>query len=135
MKRTFLALVLLAGLFSLNAQSLANSLIIESKDGQPFYLRVDGFLKNKTAKTRVEVKDLYAKVANITIVFQDTTYAPVKNYQVEIMRENTKKYHSVMNSYTARYQVIAGKKKSKVKSVSIRAKNAVPIYNPDGKGK
>lgn len=135
MKKALLALVLLAGALSLSAQSLSNTLVVESKDGQPFFLRVDGFLKNREAKTRVEVKGLYLKVVNISIVFQDSTFAPIKNAQVPVMRENTRKARYAMNSYTARYQVTAGKRKSKVKQISIYGREAVPIYNPEGKKK
>ena len=107
-------------------QALSNRLIVESKNGEKFYLKVDGFKRNKEAKSKVEVKGLYVTSARITIEFEDSVYAPVKNYVVELVPDLSKEVGRTMNYFEARYQVTAGKRKSKVKKMSVVRKETEP---------
>lgn len=130
MKKILLFLLLSFCAVTVSAQALANTLIVESKGGEKFYLKVDGFRRNKVAKNRVEVKGLYATRTRITVVFEDSVNVPIRNYEVILVPAKGKDEVRPMNNFVARYQVVAGKKKSKVKKLSIRPDKSVPVYNP-----
>ena len=130
MKKTLTILILSLCVMGASAQALANRLIVESKNGEKFYLKVGGFRRNKEAKSRVEVTGIYATKTQITVVFEDSTLAPVTNYVVDLVPDLTKESGRVMNYFESRYQVVAGKRKSKVKKLSIVRKEVEPTYNP-----
>ncbi|MBQ0082101.1 MAG: hypothetical protein KBT41_02300 [bacterium] len=130
MRKIAILLFLIVCATAASAQATANTLIVESKGGEKFYLKVDGFRRNKVAKNRVEVKGLYATKTRITVIFEDTLNAAVRNYEVVLVTEKGKKEVRPMNNFVARYQIVAGKKKSKVKRLSIRQVNSVPVYKP-----
>lgn len=130
MRKGIIIALMLFGAVAASAQALANVLIIESKGGEKFYLSVDGFKRNKEAASRVEVKGIYATTSRITVVFEDTLKASVRNYQVLLVPERGKNEVRPMNNYVARYQLVAGKKRTKVKRISINRDKNVPDYNP-----
>lgn len=126
MKKILTLFILFLCVAGASGQALSNRLIVESKKGEKFYLRVDGFRRNKEAKSKVEVRGIYATATRITIEFEDSTYAPVKNLVVDLVPDMSKEVGRTMNYFEARYQVTAGKKKSKVKKMSIVRKETEP---------
>lgn len=122
MKRLILGIVFVLGAMNIMAQSSASSLIVESANGETFILKVDGFARNKRPAKKVKVDDIYAKGVTISIVFSDSTLAPVKNLPVAVAREMGKDESSLTRGFNAYYKVTAKAKKSTVKKVSITPK-------------
>lgn len=121
MKRILLslmAIMLAAG--SVMSQGVSNRLVVESANGVPFILRVDGFARNKKPQEKVVVNKLYSNVVRISIEFADSAYAAVHNYEVVLTRKSAKDADSMMKGYEACYKVKPGKKNSKVSRVSIK---------------
>jgi len=121
MKRTILSLVLimLATTYVM-PQGVSNRLIVESKEGYPFVLRVDGFAKNKKPQEKVVVDKLYSNVVRITVEFADSAYASIHNYEVVLTSKSAKDADSMMKGYEAYYKVKPGKKNSKITRQSIK---------------
>ncbi len=124
MKRLVLGIVFILGAMNIMAQSSASSLIVESTNGETFILKVDGFVKNKKPAKKVRVNDIYAKGVNISIIFADSTLAPVKNMPVAVVREMGKDESTVTRGFNAYYKVTAKAKKSTLKKVSITPKES-----------
>lgn len=132
MKNLILFLAFAVSVVNVTAQSMSHTIVVESKNGEPFILKVDGFARNRKPASKVAVDGVYASQVTISVVFADTMLAPLKNIPILVERKASKKESNVLKSYTARYQVCAGKKKSKIKKISIVPKQspAAP-YTPD----
>lgn len=118
MRYIFLLLTLTASL-SLSAQFHANTLVVESADTTKFYLAVDGYIANKVPATKVKVPYIYASEVSLKIVFADSIYSPISVENMIIVRESRKKQHIIPSPYLAKYQVVAKKKRSKIKLISL----------------
>ena len=114
----FCIVVIMCG--NMAAQGVSNRLIVESKEGVPFILRVDGFARNKKPQEKVVVDRIYSDVVRITIEFADSAYARVHNYEVVLTRASANDPDSMMKGYEAYYKVKPGKRTSKVSRVSIK---------------
>jgi len=109
------------------SQGISNRLVVESKEGAPFILRVDGFARNKKPQEKVVVDKLYSNRVRITIEFADSTYATVHNYEVVLTRSSAKDADSMMKGYEAYYKVKPGKKTSKISRQSIKPLTTFPV--------
>jgi len=129
----FLVAVMIGGMATMTAQGVSNKLVVESKNGEPFVLRVDGFAKNKKPQTKVVADKLYSNVVRISIEFADSAYAAVHNYEVVLTRKSAKDADSMMKGYVAYYTVKAGKRSSKMSKVSIKPITTCPVerYVPE----
>lgn len=124
MKKFILLFVLAVSAVSAMAQSMSHTIVVESKNGEPFILKVDGFVRNKKPADKVSVNGVYASQVTISVVFADTMLAPLKNVPILVGRKASGKESDVLKSYTARYQVCASKKKSKIRKISITPKQS-----------
>ena len=135
MKKIALLLVsvMLGVMATMTAQGVSNRLVVESKNGEPFVLRVDGFAKNKKPQTKVVADKLYSNVVRISIEFADSAYAAVHNYEVVLTRKSANDADSMMKGYVAHYIVKAGKRKSKMSRTYIKPINVCPVerYVPE----
>lgn len=113
-------LVMALAVGSAVSQGVSNRLVVESKEGVPFILRVDGFARNKKPQEKVVVNKLYSNVVKISVEFADSAYASIHNYEVVLTRKSAKDADSMMKGYEACYVVKAGKKKSKLTRQSIK---------------
>lgn len=108
------------------AQGVSNRLVVEAPEGMPFILRVDGFARNKKPQEKVTVTKIYSTTVRVTVEFADSTYAPVQSYQVSLTRRSAKDADSMMKGYEAYLKVKPGKKKSKLKLVSVKPVQSSP---------
>lgn len=137
MKRiVLLSMAIVLTVVSVMSQGVSNRLVVESVEGVPFVLRVDGFARNKKPQEKVVVDKLYSTVVRISVEFADSAYAAVHNYEVVLTRKSANDADSMMKGYEAYYKVKPGKKHSKVSRVSIKpvtpysGKRYVPVI-PD----
>lgn len=121
MKRiVLLSMAIVLTVVSVMSQGVSNRLVVESVEGVPFVLRVDGFARNKKPQEKVVVDKLYSTVVRISVEFADSAYAAVHNYEVVLTRKSANDADSMMKGYEAYYKVKPGKKHSKVRRVSIK---------------
>lgn len=121
MKKVILSLVLIMlTVMPAMSQGVSNRLIVESKEGIPFILRVDGFARNKKPQQKVVVDKIYSSVVRISVEFADSAYAAIHNYEVVLTRKSAKDADSMMKGYEAYYKVKPGKRNSKISRLSIK---------------
>lgn len=112
---------------AVTAQGVSNKLVVESKNGVPFVLRVDGFARNKNPQNKVVVDKLYSSVVRVSVEFADSAYASVHNYVVVLTRKTAKDADSMMKGYEAHYVVKAGKKNSRLNRTYIKPIVTCPV--------
>ncbi|MBQ0007690.1 MAG: hypothetical protein KBT40_03095 [bacterium] len=130
MKKILLLFFALLCVSAVSAQTVSNTLIVESKNGEKFYLKVDGFRRNSVPSGRVEVKGIYASKARISVIFEDSLYVPIRNYEVILVPEKKRNEVRPMSGFVSTYLIVAGKNKSKAKKVRSVSVNAIPVYKP-----